>query len=325
MVDRIWGGGLDVLAAKSETESDSCCSGYTKQVVKRGFFNRFERSYWMAKVCGTQKMAVVLKLKKEKAMCADPEMEWVKLLMKRIDTEKKRQSVSAKVKTPEKQSSINNTPGTDTRIGSRPTSTVPTSRPVTITHKQARTDPTHSAQGSSKSPAHPQRGEGAGIPTTEGQTRPNPATAEGDTTGVRSPWARGAPTSSPTTSVRRETTGSPPESTEQQGRGGSEQRPSETRASSLSLGKAQSDGATTVSPLPWLNVAQGTVVASGQEGGGRPGQKLLNSKVAVLILLPVTLLLFSGIVYLYCKKKGRAGPTYHVAPSESAEGIYDAL
>ncbi|XP_067880040.1 uncharacterized protein [Heterodontus francisci] len=244
-----------VLAAKSETESDSCCSGYTKQVVKRGFFNRFERSYWMAKVCGTQKMAVVLKLKKEKAMCADPEMEWVKLLMKRIDTEKKRQSVSAKVKTPEKQSSINNTPGTDTRIGSRPTSTVPTSRPVTITHKQARTDPTHSAQG----------------------------------------------------------------------RGGSEQRPSETRASSLSLGKAQSDGATTVSPLPWLNVAQGTVVASGQEGGGRPGQKLLNSKVAVLILLPVTLLLFSGIVYLYCKKKGRAGPTYHVAPSESAEGIYDAL
>uniref|UniRef100_UPI00398EE1FC proline-rich protein HaeIII subfamily 1-like isoform X2 n=1 Tax=Pristiophorus japonicus TaxID=55135 RepID=UPI00398EE1FC len=219
--------------------------------------------------------------------------------------------------------------GDPSAMRSRPTPGPSAPRPRTAVPRETTRgpDPTppNGQQGGSEDPSGPPQGEGAGIPTSEGQLRTDPSTPEGDPSAMRS-----RPTApSPRTAVPRETTRGPTPTppSRQQGHGEFGESPPETPDPASGPAKDQSEGHTTVLPGMQHSPSGESARAGGQEGAVRPRMVLSNSKVAVLILVPITLFLLSVIAYLRCKKKGRgaAGPGYHMTAQETTEDVYDAL
>uniref|UniRef100_UPI00398F34C2 fractalkine-like isoform X3 n=1 Tax=Pristiophorus japonicus TaxID=55135 RepID=UPI00398F34C2 len=320
------------FADKADTRPKPCCSSYS-QMKKRVRFSEFEETYEMVDFCGTGKKAIVFKIRKRGKLCADPKQKWTQKLMEHLDKVTNGQREASQNNRPEKHSAPSNaTPGIGTSSGPSPTSGVPSPTPATTAHSETTgkaADSSGAQGGGSEDPSGPPQGEGAGIPTSEGQLRTDPSTPEGDPSAMRSRPTPGPSAPRPRTAVPRETTRGPDPTPPngQQGHGEFGESPPETPDPASGPAKDQSEGHTTVLPGMQHSPSGESARAGGQEGAVRPRMVLSNSKVAVLILVPITLFLLSVIAYLRCKKKGRgaAGPGYHMTAQETTEDVYDAL
>ncbi|XP_043542653.1 uncharacterized protein LOC122548164, partial [Chiloscyllium plagiosum] len=296
---------------KSSPPFESCCLRVTQQEVKPGHFNRFQKSYRKVQECGTSQAAVLFSLKKGGIMCVDPQMSWVKELMRRID----------KVAPKSGADKANDPSG---HVGDRYQTKGPTLvRQRTGTTPANQEDPDATPwrptwAGSSETSAIPHPVEESALPGSEAAAGTDPPSLQGALHGVSETLELGSSVPTPTRSI-------PGESAD---RHGSEV----TRPEVPPPSAGSPPGMVTAKGGSDPRVVEETVESSGRVGPERARRKELGrSEVALLALLPIVLVLVSVIAYLLCKRRPRngegvrAGVGVGVGFSEGGGEIYPGL